>query len=126
MLVEARGRIFFSLFGHAFSALAQKVVELQSHIYSCLCADTRILYFMFAARMLLNFLCDSYTILLIQYSSCRGIHMGCPEERARKLLIALAKFSKLGSALAQQVPVGAATSISTVEGGKGTVPWQHR
>ena len=39
--------------------------------------------------------------------------------------VAATKFSKLGSALLQQMPAGASSSVSTVEGGKGTVPWQQ-
>ena len=33
------------------------------------------------------------------------------------------EFSKLGSALLQQLPAGATSQISTVEGGKGTDAW---
>ena len=39
--------------------------------------------------------------------------------RASKLRVL---FSKLGSALLQQVPAGSASQISTVQGGKGTAP----
>ena len=39
--------------------------------------------------------------------------------------VAATKFSKLGSALLQQMPAGASSSVSTVEGGKGTVSWQQ-
>ena len=35
------------------------------------------------------------------------------------------KFSKLGSALLQQVPAGSTSTVSTVEGGKGTASWLH-
>ena len=53
-------------------------------------------------------------------SKLRVLVPGRSEEKSHKTA---AEISKLGSALLTQLPAGSATTISTVEGGVGTVRW---